>query len=85
MCARRPGYRLFRCAGIQWRLRGGGEARSVNWVIATLQELLGREAHVNHIAPRPGDQVHTRANIDKARAEPTKKIDRLGREAAQEL
>jgi UDP-glucuronate 4-epimerase len=48
---------------------GGGEARSVNWAIATLQELLGREAHLNHIAPRPGDQVHTRANIDKARAE----------------
>jgi UDP-glucuronate 4-epimerase len=46
---------------------GGGEARSVNWVIATLEELCGREAQVSHAPSRPGDQAHTMANIDKAR------------------
>lgn len=46
---------------------GGGEARSVNWVIQTLEELAGRPAVIHHAPPRPGDQAHTLANIDHAR------------------
>lgn len=46
---------------------GGGEARSVNWVIAKLQELSGRRVQVRHAPPRLGDQRHTLATIDKAR------------------
>ncbi len=45
---------------------GGGEAQSLNWVIATLEELTGRQAHIQHQPPRPGDQAHTMANIRKA-------------------
>jgi nucleoside-diphosphate-sugar epimerase len=46
---------------------GGGEARSVNWVIQTISELVGRPAEVRHAAPRPGDQAHTLADIGHAR------------------
>jgi nucleoside-diphosphate-sugar epimerase len=46
---------------------GGGEARSVNWVVKTIEELTGRRASLRHAEPRPGDQAHTMANIDKAR------------------
>lgn len=48
---------------------GGGEARSLNWVIATLEELTGRTPHVDHQPRRPGDQAHTRADISRARGE----------------
>jgi nucleoside-diphosphate-sugar epimerase len=46
---------------------GGGEARSVNWVIATLAELVGRAPVVQYGPPRPGDQTHTFADIARAR------------------
>jgi UDP-glucuronate 4-epimerase len=47
---------------------GGGEARSVNWVIQTIADLVGRPANVQHSAPRPGDQAHTLANTGRARS-----------------
>jgi nucleoside-diphosphate-sugar epimerase len=47
---------------------GGGEARSVNWVLRTLEELTGRPARIQYSAPRPGDQLHTLADIGHARA-----------------
>lgn len=47
---------------------GGGEARSVNWVIQTIAGLTGRPAEVRHEEARPGDQRHTMADITKARA-----------------
>lgn len=46
---------------------GGGEARSVNWLIRVLEELVGRPAVVEHAAARPGDQAHTLADIGHAR------------------
>jgi nucleoside-diphosphate-sugar epimerase len=48
---------------------GGGEARSVNWVIETIAELAGKPANVRREAARAGDQRHTMADITKARAE----------------
>jgi nucleoside-diphosphate-sugar epimerase len=48
---------------------GGGEARSVNWVIAALEQLTGHAARIEHEPPRPGDQAHTLANIQKAQHE----------------
>jgi UDP-glucuronate 4-epimerase len=47
---------------------GGGEARSVNWVIATIEDLVGQRAQIEHGPPRPGDQAHTLADIGHARA-----------------
>jgi nucleoside-diphosphate-sugar epimerase len=47
---------------------GGGEARSVNWVIRTLEELVGRPARTQYGPPRPGDQDHTLADITHARS-----------------
>jgi UDP-glucuronate 4-epimerase len=47
---------------------GGGEARSVNWVIRTIEELVGQAARIEHGPPRPGDQAHTLADISHARA-----------------
>jgi UDP-glucuronate 4-epimerase len=46
---------------------GGGEAQSLNWVVATLEGLTGVPAHIEHQPPRPGDQAHTMADIRKAR------------------
>jgi nucleoside-diphosphate-sugar epimerase len=48
---------------------GGGEARSVNWVIESIAELAGKPANVRREAARAGDQRHTMADITKARAE----------------
>ena len=48
---------------------GGGEARSVRWVLATIEELTGRHAIVEHAARRPGDQQHTMADVSKMRRE----------------
>ena len=48
---------------------GGGEARSVNWVIETIADLTGRPAKVRKEAPRAGDQRHTMADITKAASE----------------
>ena len=46
---------------------GGGEIVSLNHVIGQLEELTGRRAVIERKPPRPGDQKHTAANIDKAR------------------
>ncbi|HEX3247688.1 MAG TPA: NAD-dependent epimerase/dehydratase family protein, partial [Chloroflexota bacterium] len=48
---------------------GGGEARSVNWVIETIAQLAGKPASVRREAARAGDQRHTMADITKARSE----------------
>lgn len=47
---------------------GGGEIVSLNRVIQMLEELTGRKARIDRKPPRPGDQKHTAANIDNARA-----------------
>lgn len=46
---------------------GGGEIVSLNEVIRRLEKILGRKANIERRPPRPGDQKHTAANIDKAR------------------
>jgi len=46
---------------------GGGEIVSLNAVIHQLEELTGRKAVIERKEPRPGDQKHTAANIEKAR------------------
>jgi nucleoside-diphosphate-sugar epimerase len=48
---------------------GGGEARSVNWVIETIADLVGKPASLRREGARVGDQRHTMADISKARAE----------------
>ncbi|MFH0953003.1 MAG: NAD-dependent epimerase/dehydratase family protein [Verrucomicrobiota bacterium] len=44
---------------------GGGEVVSLNKVIQVLEGLTGRKAKIERKPPRPGDQKHTAANIDK--------------------
>ena len=46
---------------------GGGEIISLNGVIQVLEKVTGRHAYLEHQPPRPGDQRHTAANIEKAR------------------
>jgi UDP-glucuronate 4-epimerase len=46
---------------------GGGESRSTNWVVATVQRLAEREVPVTHGPPRPGEQREALADITKAR------------------
>ena len=46
---------------------GGGEIVSLNHVIQQLEQLTGRKAVIERKSPRPGDQKHTAANIDKAK------------------
>jgi nucleoside-diphosphate-sugar epimerase len=45
---------------------GGGEQRDLNWVIAAIERLTGRTAAIDRRPPRAGDQLHTRANIERA-------------------
>jgi nucleoside-diphosphate-sugar epimerase len=45
---------------------GGGEVRDLNWVIATIERLTGRQAVIDRQPPRTGDQLHTRADIRRA-------------------
>ena len=45
---------------------GGGEIVSLNRVIRLLEEITGRSARLARQPPRPGDQTHTSANIEKA-------------------
>ena len=47
---------------------GGGEIISLNKVITLLEELTGKTMKLDRQAARPGDQKHTAACIDKARA-----------------
>ena len=44
---------------------GGGEIISLNRVIHLLEDLTGRKARIDRKPPRPGDQQHTAANIEK--------------------
>jgi UDP-glucuronate 4-epimerase len=46
---------------------GGGDVITVNEVIATLEQVLGRRAVVEHVPPRAGDQRHTAADTTRAR------------------
>lgn len=46
---------------------GGGEIVSLNHVCAIIEELLEQEIIIERKPPRPGDQKHTAACIDKAR------------------
>jgi len=46
---------------------GGGESRSANWVVETVQELVGREVAVVHGPARPGEQREARADTTRAR------------------
>jgi UDP-glucuronate 4-epimerase len=48
---------------------GGGQARDLNWVIAAIERLAGREARIDYQPARAGDQLHTRADIQRARTE----------------
>ena len=58
---------------------GGGEIVSLNDVIARLEKLTGRQVSLVRKPPRPGDQKHTAANIEKARRllgyQPTTGVD----------
>jgi nucleoside-diphosphate-sugar epimerase len=47
---------------------GGGEARDLNWIIATIERLTGRPAVIERQAARAGDQLHTKADIRRAQA-----------------
>jgi len=46
---------------------GGGEVVSLNQVIEILEGITETQARIERRAPRPGDQKHTAANIEKAR------------------
>ena len=46
---------------------GGGQIISLNEVVQTLQEITGAEAQIKNEPARPGDQMHTSANIEKAK------------------
>ena len=46
---------------------GGGEVVSLNKVIGLLESITGKKARIERKPPRPGDQKHTAANIEKAR------------------
>lgn len=44
---------------------GGGEIVSLNTAIGMLEDLMGKRAIIEMRDPRPGDQKHTAANIEK--------------------
>src|SRR5438067_3220633 len=48
---------------------GGGESRSANWIVETIQRLAGREVEVVHGPDRPGEQRDALADTSKARGE----------------
>jgi len=45
---------------------GGGEARDLDWVIAALEKVMGKRAQIDRQPARPGDQLHTKADIRRA-------------------
>ena len=47
---------------------GGGSRTSVNEVIATIGEIVGRSPRVEHLAPQKGDVRHTAADTALARS-----------------
>ena len=46
---------------------GGGESRSTNWVVDTIQRIVGRRVAVSHGPSRPGEQREALAVTTKAR------------------
>jgi UDP-glucose 4-epimerase len=46
---------------------GGGSQITVNKVVAMLENIIGKDAKVKHIAKQKGDVRHTAADIKKAR------------------
>jgi nucleoside-diphosphate-sugar epimerase len=48
---------------------GGGETRDLNGVIAVLEKLVGERAQIERQPARPGDQLHTKADIQRAERE----------------
>lgn len=48
---------------------GGGESRSANWIVETIQRLAGQTTEVVHGPARPGEQRDALAVTDKARNE----------------
>ena len=46
---------------------GGGEVITLAEAVALIEDLTGRQAVIERGPPRPGDQMHTRADIGKAR------------------
>ena len=44
---------------------GGGEIVTLNQVIRMLEEITGKKANIQRKPPRPGDQKHTAADIEK--------------------
>jgi UDP-glucuronate 4-epimerase len=44
---------------------GGGEIVTLNQVIRMLEEITGKKINIQRKPPRPGDQKHTAANIEK--------------------
>lgn len=46
---------------------GGGEVVSLNQVVKKLEEIIGKQAKLQRRPPRPGDQRHTEAHIEKAK------------------
>ncbi|MCC7368451.1 MAG: GDP-mannose 4,6-dehydratase [Chloroflexi bacterium] len=48
---------------------GGGEARSANWIVETIQRLAEKRVEVVHGPARPGEQRDALAVTDKARSE----------------
>ena len=59
--------RRDRCAGEIFNIGSDIETRTCRG-IEIVEEILGKKARLRVLPPRPGDQTHTRANIDKARA-----------------
>ncbi|MBU0677001.1 MAG: GDP-mannose 4,6-dehydratase [Verrucomicrobia bacterium] len=47
---------------------GGGQVVSLNEVVQLLEDLTGRKALIERAPARPGDQRHTCANIERAKA-----------------
>jgi nucleoside-diphosphate-sugar epimerase len=46
---------------------GGGEIITLRSAISTIAELIGIEPDIRYESVRPGDQLHTAADTDKAR------------------
>ena len=50
---------------------GGGESRSANWIVETIQRLAGRDVEIVHGPARPGEQRDALAVTTKAQRELT--------------
>jgi UDP-glucose 4-epimerase len=57
-----------RCAGRAYNVAGGASYSLLD-LIAVLQRLIGVEVTPSHVAPRPGDVRHTRADVTAAAAD----------------